>query len=70
VGNDDSLTVIDANKNKRSFEVENATSTDPDLATGLIYATTDLMFFDDSGVSGRVDVFAVPRKNGERDRIR
>ncbi len=64
VGNDDSLTVVDADKNKRSFEIDNATSADPDLATGLIYATTDLVFFDDSGVSGRVDVFAVSRKNG------
>jgi DNA-binding beta-propeller fold protein YncE len=61
VGNGDSLTAIDGARNTILTTIDKATSAESDLASGLVYATTDLVFFDDTGISGRVDVIKEPR---------
>jgi DNA-binding beta-propeller fold protein YncE len=61
VGNGDSLTAIDGARNTILTTIDKATSAESDLASGLVYATTDLVFFDDTGISGRVDVIEEPR---------
>jgi DNA-binding beta-propeller fold protein YncE len=63
VGDDNSLLAIDGEKNRVLTTIERATSAAPDLASGLVYATTNLVFFDDSGNSlGQVDVIKEPRR--------
>ena len=61
VGNGDSLTAIDGERNTVLTTIDKAISAEADLASGLVYATTDLVFFDDTGISGRVDVIKEPR---------
>ena len=56
------MTAIDGRSNKITATIENATSAEPDLASGLVYAGTSLVFFTET-ISGRIDVIKEPRRN-------
>jgi len=74
VADDSGLTAIDGASNRITTAIPQATSAEPDLATGLVYATTSLVFFDDlfpqADFSGRVDVIQEPARRHREDRDR